>query len=495
MKAKHLFTLLLALMLGACSADAPTSTPTPCSADGLTGNLRSLEGKFATLCWVAYAPTRYDPTQEEHLLSPNEMKTSIREDLHVLRNAGFQGLVTYSALEPCDQIPRLAREAGFEGIVVGVWDPTDQWELEQAARLAALVDGYVVGNEGLYFGRYEFKDLAVAIDTLRQQTCRPVATTEVLPEYHSGSALLSLGDWIFPNVHPYWAGHTESSWAAHWTAAQFERLRRLTYKPLIFKEVELPTSGAPGLSEEDQAEFFDLLQQTGVRFVYFEGYDVPWKNESAVEPHWGVFNSDRTPKPAAGIVCGRESSSILEPLPTAAPGEPVTLPLVVYKEGGDTAVSFHPTGWMGDVPDLSLDPTHTIAPHSGQTCIRLSYDPEGMQGWAGIYWQAPEGNWGDQPGGYDLESANTLSFWARGARGSEVVEFGVGGIAGEYRDSLWPARTTGPQRLSTEWREYHIDLQDADLHHIVGGFYVVFSAFQVAEEKTTIYLDDIRYVP
>jgi exo-beta-1,3-glucanase (GH17 family) len=470
-------------------------TATPCSADELTGNLRLLEEKFSTLCWVAYTPTHYDPTQEEQPLSPGEMENSIREDLLVLHDAGFRGLVTYSVLEPYDQIPQLAREVGFEGVVAGVWNPTNPEELGQAAALQSLVDGYVVGNEGLHFGRYEFANLVDAMDALRRQTCRPVATTEVLQAYYPGSALLYLGDWIFPNAHPYWAGQTEPLWAVHWTSAQFERLRSLTNKPLAFKEVGLPTAGAPALSEARQAEFFGLLQQAGVRFVYFEGYDAPWKNEMPVEPHWGVFNNDRSPKQAAGIVCGQRITPTLGPLPTVAPGELVELPFVVYEDHNGTESSFYPTGWMGDTSGLDLDLEYPSNPHSGQTCIRLDYTPGGTQGWAGIYWQTPEGNWGNRPGGYDLGGASALSFWARGAQGGEMVEFGVGGIAGEYHDSLWPAHTTGPLRLSTEWREYRVDLQDVDLHHIVGGFYVVMSSGQVSGEETTIFLDDIRYVP
>jgi hypothetical protein len=248
------------------------------------------------------------------------------------------------------------------------------------------------------------------------------------------------------------------------------------------------------MSEETQARFFGLLQQTEVRFVYFEGYDAPWKIDAPVEPHWGLFHADRTPKQASEIVCGQGTPPALDPLPTVPPGEAGELPFVVYDEDRED-LPFVPSGWMGDIADLTLDMASTSDPHTGQTCIRIDYDSGGAQGWAGIYWQAPENNWGDRPGGYDLDGASALSFWARGAEGGETVTFGVGGLGGEYRDSLWPARTSGPHKLSERWREYRIDLHDADLHHVIGGFYVTLSGAPDALGDTIVLLDDIRYIP
>jgi exo-beta-1,3-glucanase (GH17 family) len=495
MKVKRfVISILVILSAAVFSACAQMSTATPSPKRSLSGNLRLLEEKFSTLCWVAYAPTQFDSTLEEQPLSSHEMSASIREDLRVLYEAGFRGLVTYSASPPADQIPGIARDVGFEGVVVGVWNPNAQEEIDRAASLTASVDGYVVGNEGLHFGRYTFDELVDAMEALRQRTNKPVATTEPWQAYSPGAALLSLGDWIFPNVHPYWAGQREPFWAAHWTVAEFERLRASTAKPLIFKEVGLPTAGASGMSEENQARFFGLLQQTDVRFVYFEGYDAPWKTDAPVEPHWGLFHADRAPKQAAGIVCGKAALPALEPLPTVAPGEAKELPFVIYDEYREN-LPFAPSGWMGDVADLTLDMANTSDPHTGQTCIRIDYDSGGAQGWAGIYWQATENNWGDQPGGYDLDGAGALSFWARGAEGGEMVTFGVGGLGGEYRDSLWPARTSGPHKLSAGWREYRIDLHDADLHHIIGGFYVTLGGDPDATGDRIVFLDDIRYIP
>lgn len=74
-----------------------------------------------------------------------------------------------------------------------------------------------------------------------------------------------------------------------------------------------------------------------------------------------------------------------------------------------------------------------LRPHSGETCIRVDYkDP---QGWAGVVWQSPAGDWGDKPGGWNLSGAERLSFWARGARGGEIVKFEFGLLGKDKRFS------------------------------------------------------------
>jgi exo-beta-1,3-glucanase (GH17 family) len=130
---------------------------------------------------------------------------AIAEDLRVLYDAGFRGIVTYSAGGIFGDIPRLAREAGFDGVVMGIWTPGDPDETLSAINAAPFIDGYVVGNEGIYFNRYDFATLEAAIRDLRQKTNKWVTTTEVISLYGDPN-ILGVGDWIFPNVHPYWQG-------------------------------------------------------------------------------------------------------------------------------------------------------------------------------------------------------------------------------------------------------------------------------------------------
>lgn len=165
----------------------------------------------------------------------------------------------------------------------------------------------------------------------------------------------------------------------------------------------------------------------------------------------------------------------------------------VYSNKGALANHFPPKGWMGDYGDIQLDEGCRVTPHNGGSCISLTYTAACKQGkgWAGVYWHL---HWGDARAGYDLHPATKITFWARGEKGGELAEFKAGGIEGEFPDSLRPTRTIQPTviRLTKEWKQYEIDLTDADLSHVVGGFCWVTNDTQ-NPSGCIIYLDDIRY--
>lgn len=176
---------------------------------------------------------------------------------------------------------------------------------------------------------------------------------------------------------------------------------------------------------------------------------------------------------------------------TAAPRE--KSPFYVYSDKQSSGNHFFASGWMGDFGDLRLDENFREKPHSGNTCIKISYSAEGSQGagWAGIYWQFSAGNWGNRPGGYDLSGYRRLTFWARGAKGNEVIsEFKMGGISGENSDSA--SASTGSIVLSKEWQKYTLGLSSQNLSHVIGGFCWTASR-QDNPNGATFYLDDIRY--
>lgn len=247
-----------------------------------------LDTLLLSRCWVAYSPTNYNP---ETGVEPSE--ESLRADLQQLHNAGFDGLVTYGAN---GRIPQLAEAAGFQGMLFGVWDPNNAAEMALAKEAAKehIVSGFVIGNEGLDV-RYTFEELKNAIAEIKEASGKPVTTTEEMGDYGQ-KAVMELGDWVFPNVHPYFANQKEASDAVHWTMQQFEIFRANTTKPVLFKEVGLPTSGDPEMNETKQADYYCQLRQTSVKFVWFEAYDQAWKRSLPIEPHWGLFTKDRVPK-------------------------------------------------------------------------------------------------------------------------------------------------------------------------------------------------------
>ena len=132
---------------------------------------------------------------------------------------------------------------------------------------------------------------------------------------------------------------------------------------------------------------------------------------------------------------------------------------------------FYPSGWMGDgefgTKYLSFRHEASMVDGRDVMIIRIEYR-QGPRGWAGIYWQYPDGNWGQKPG-KSLVGAKRISFYAKGERGGEIVEFKSGGITGNrYQDTF--EKTLGKQRLSNSWTRYVIDLSKEDLSNVIGAF-------------------------
>ncbi len=258
--------------------------------------------KVSRIRWVAYSsPSRTSSSQ------PSE--EAIYAELAALKQAGFSGLITYGASGVMGRpFLTIAQELGYEGVILGLWSPTSKAEFNNALRVADLpiVLGYNIGNEGLSErrDRYALTDLCAAITSLRAATGKPVATSEDVDTYYRRPALLGVGDWVFAIAHPYWHWTKYPREAVQWEAEQYAALQKRTNRFIFFKEVGLPSDGAYGLSETGQDQYYRELGKTDVPFAYFEGFDQPSKAYNSVEPHWGLFHADYSPKLAAWSLMG-----------------------------------------------------------------------------------------------------------------------------------------------------------------------------------------------
>ena len=155
---------------------------------------------------------------------------------------------------------------------------------------------------------------------------------------------------------------------------------------------------------------------------------------------------------------------------------------------------YNPSGFMPNGHCVKFNDQLTEKCQSGKTCIKIDYDvacSREDQKWAGVYWLNPPNNWGKQKGGFNLTGMQKLTFWAKGEKGGEQIqEFTVGGIAGDYPDT--DKAVIGPVILTSEWKEYTIDLRGKDLSYISGGFAWVTSE-DVNAEGCTFYLDNIKF--
>ncbi len=155
--------------------------------------------------------------------------------------------------------------------------------------------------------------------------------------------------------------------------------------------------------------------------------------------------------------------------------------------GDDAKSPFIPSGWMGNTGAIGMDDKCAVNPHTGKTCLKVDY--KAGDNWAGVVWQSPANDWGDQPGGADLTGAKKLVIWARGDKGGEKVKFGFGLIGSDkkYSDS---GKGEIEATLTAEWKAYEIDVSSQDLTRVKTGLYWVVAG---QGSPLTFYLDDVSF--
>lgn len=166
---------------------------------------------------------------------------------------------------------------------------------------------------------------------------------------------------------------------------------------------------------------------------------------------------------------------------------------VVFLDKNNKDNHYIPSGWMGDYGDIKMNDQSADNPHGGTTSIQFVYSAKKSQnqGWAGVCWLNPANNWGNKKGGFDLTGMTKLTFWARGAKGGEVLQkVTVGGIKGTYPDTT--SVEMGPIELTDTWRQYTVNLVGKDLSYINGGFNWSTTA-DLNPEGATFYIDDIKF--
>jgi hypothetical protein len=176
-------------------------------------------------------------------------------------------------------------------------------------------------------------------------------------------------------------------------------------------------------------------------------------------------------------------------------------PVEASAQGAEKPKSFHfddvavPSGWMGDAAQgttyVQVDPSSRENPHSGVTCYRWHYTP-GPQGWAAVAWQFPENNWGGQPG-RDMSGYTRVSFWARGQKGGERLQFKAGGQT--TPNAAYPATFEVDSDmivLTDKWARYSLSLAGKNLSNTACFFVWVAQARQ-NPDGLTFFLDDLYY--
>jgi len=159
-----------------------------------------------------------------------------------------------------------------------------------------------------------------------------------------------------------------------------------------------------------------------------------------------------------------------------------------------------PTGYMGDgefgTHRVRMETMSCVRSNRPETCYQITYQP-GNFGWAAVAWQYPPNNWGEKPG-KSIEGATKVSFWARGERGGERLQFKAGGNTNPALKFHASFQAEGEVlRLSRDWKRYEISLKQGnrappDLSNIVSAFTWV-ATVDGNPGGLSFYLTGIRY--
>jgi hypothetical protein len=168
-----------------------------------------------------------------------------------------------------------------------------------------------------------------------------------------------------------------------------------------------------------------------------------------------------------------------EPADTTADTEPVDTTVDTGVATRPTTLPFAvdsfwvPSGFMGDgeTPGaIAVTEDACTGSRGGEgqgTCRQFTWRP-GRVGWAGVFWQYPEANWGTLPGLAIPEGATEVTLWAWGATGGEEVKF-LAGIGGAAADGFAAESTVFT--LTTTPTQYRVALPTATLpNELVGAF-------------------------
>ncbi|RPH71500.1 hypothetical protein EHM76_06190, partial [bacterium] len=367
---------------------------------------------------------------------------------------------TYSVIGVNAQIPALANSTGLP-VYAGAWldyptttDAQDDAEIQALINLACTthLEGAIVGNE--YYLRHRSADsITYLLERIQEvktgilNQCGksvpvttaeiddlmfvwegdpPISIAKIMPAY---KPIIDEVDYVMVHTYPFWSGLPVDG-AAALTIDRYKAMRALLAqeyagqnKWIIIGETGWPSAGGPnGLAQPSlfnqqkyMLEFLPLAEQEKVNFLYFDAYDELWKIEEpgSVGKHWGYSYSDRSAKHSFYSVL---LPSEALPLPQASLSNSVYLPRItksgtdgrmfaVYSEWPEGPGHFVPSGWMGDMSNIAMYECDRCDPHSGELSIRASFSSSGALGWAGVYWQYPENNWGNINAGINLTGA------------------------------------------------------------------------------------------
>jgi exo-beta-1,3-glucanase (GH17 family)/cellulose synthase/poly-beta-1,6-N-acetylglucosamine synthase-like glycosyltransferase len=262
-----------------------------------------------TTMGVTFDPMRKQDTQTSGTF-PSE--TDIDNDLSLLENK-VHAVRTYSVLKGLDKIPELAAKHNLN-TTVGAWIDgnleKNRQEVETLINVSRQnnpkIIRIMVGNEVLLRAEITADQLISYIREVKQNTWRPVSTSETWDVWLKHPELVNEVDFIAVHILPYWEGIAAED-AVDYVFDRYHAVQQAyPNKPIIITEVGWPSDGQPFkhaiASVSNQAkflrEFLNRADAEKVTYYIVEAFDQPWKMslEGSAGAYWGIFNADRQPK-------------------------------------------------------------------------------------------------------------------------------------------------------------------------------------------------------
>lgn len=267
--------------------------------------------------FFAYSPSDFTIVQNTPV---RVSKASIAQDLNLLRQYS-NGLILYATDKNTGQILAQAEALKFNAVILGIWAVTDKVEIDTAIGLTHqypnLVRALAVGNEGLFWKRYDKAALASTLKTIRMALpAIALTTTEPFSSYLAQPAMLdcSYQDFMLPTIHPVfenWFTPAGVTQAVEFVANIVTELEQLCHKDILVKETGIPSGPVEQSYSAKQQRLFwqqlmaKLKSRPGVYIALFEAFDAPWKvmemqkqsnKRDEREQYWGWFTQTRKPK-------------------------------------------------------------------------------------------------------------------------------------------------------------------------------------------------------
>ncbi|HET7848806.1 MAG TPA: glycosyltransferase [Pseudolabrys sp.] len=258
------------------------------------------------LASVSYAPFANISDPEAQKAQADQIRADLKAIAPITR-----AIRTYSATGGAELVPGIAADYGLK-VSVGAWldknKERNEREIRSALELAhkhSNVNGIYVGNETIFRGELDTKQLIKIIQRVKHSSPVPVTTGEIWHVWIEHPELVSAVDFIAAHILPYWEGLT-----AEQTVDQaimiYDKLRQAyPGKRIVIAEFGWPSAGYnyknadPGRIKEAEVlrNFVARADFYGIDYNIIEAIDQPWKTfEGGVGPYWGLLDASRQPK-------------------------------------------------------------------------------------------------------------------------------------------------------------------------------------------------------